>query len=216
MKKFNEIFQSEIDEIPHNTKDEDEILESEIFETRHDFRRLCQEHHCQYDTQRHAKHSTMMVLYYLHNPTAPAFRDICYLDIEASQGWRCEVCADYEVFNACYQKDGVDHSHKLTNHPSSAEHDAQNKEARQALDLLVETEKKIRDAERYPINQTDKHKLFQGYQCEVYTDLAEAEVKKEIFLLHGAIIILLAAILSKAACHLPASLSRLITSITVI
>ncbi|PHT53974.1 hypothetical protein CQW23_08436 [Capsicum baccatum] len=145
--------ESEIDEIPHNTKDEDEILESEFFETRHDFWRLCQEHHCQYDTQRHAKHSTMMVLYYLHNPTTPAFRDICYLDIEASQGWRCEVCADYDVFNACYQKDGVDHSHKLTNHPSSAEHDAQNKEARQALDLLVNAITEARNLNTITMNE---------------------------------------------------------------
>ncbi|PHU17324.1 putative histone acetyltransferase HAC-like 1 [Capsicum chinense] len=96
-KEKHTLYQSEIKEVPHDTKDEDEILEN------------------------------------------------------------------YDVCNACYQKDGgINHPHKLTNHPSSADCDAQNKEARQPLVLQVETDKKIEDAERYPINQTDKHKLFQG------------------------------------------------------
>ncbi|XP_047268050.1 LOW QUALITY PROTEIN: histone acetyltransferase HAC1-like [Capsicum annuum] len=215
-KEKHTLYQSEIKEVPHDTKDEDEILESEFFDTRQDFWSLCQESHYQYDTLRHAKHSSMMVLCHLHNPTAPVFCDICYLDIEAGQGWRCEVCADYDVCNACYQKDGgINHPHKLTNHPSSADCDAQNKEARQPLVLQVETHKKIEDAERYPINQTDKHKLFQGYQCEVCTDLADAEVKKENFLLLGAfillivaIIILLTAILFKASCRFPRFIAK--------
>lgn len=75
----------------------------------------------------------MMVLYHLHNPTAPAFVttcNVCHLDIETGQGWRCEVCPEYDVCNGCYQK-GIDHPHRLTNHPSIADRDAQNKEARQ-------------------------------------------------------------------------------------
>ena len=83
----------------------------------------------------------MMVLYHLHNPTAPAFVitcNVCRLDIEAGQGWRCEICPEYDVCNACYQKDGgIDHPHKLTNHPSTADRDAQNKEARQLRVLQV-------------------------------------------------------------------------------
>ncbi|MCD7467179.1 transcription factor that binds to CRE motif [Datura stramonium] len=102
----------------------------------------CQGNHYQYDTPR-AKHSSMMVLYHLHNPTAPAFVttcNICHLDIETGQGWRCETCPDYDVCNACYQKDGgVDHPHKLTHHPSIAERDAQNKEARQQRVLQEDT-----------------------------------------------------------------------------
>ncbi|KAF3664438.1 Histone acetyltransferase HAC4 [Capsicum annuum] len=144
-KEKHTLYQSEIKEVPHDTKDEDEILESEFFDTRQDFWSLCQESHYQYDTLRHAKHSSMMVLCHLHNPTAPVFCDICYLDIEAGQGWRCEVCADYDVCNACYQKDGgINHPHKLTNHPSSADCDAQNKEARQPLVLQVSRVKVLR------------------------------------------------------------------------
>ncbi|RVW75004.1 Histone acetyltransferase HAC1 [Vitis vinifera] len=131
----------EINDVPSDTKDKDEILESEFFDTRQAFLSLCQGNHYQYDTLRRAKHSSMMVLYHLHNPTAPAFVttcNICHLDIEAGQGWRCEVCPDYDVCNACFQKDGgIDHPHKLTNHPSMADRDAQNKEARQLRVLQV-------------------------------------------------------------------------------
>ncbi|XP_026663662.2 probable histone acetyltransferase HAC-like 1 isoform X2 [Phoenix dactylifera] len=139
----------EINDVAPDTKDKDEILESEFFDTRQAFLSLCQGNHYQYDTLRRAKHSSMMVLYHLHNPTAPAFVttcNICHHDIEAGQGWRCEVCPDFDVCNTCYQKEGgVDHPHKLTNHPSMVDQNAQNKEARQQrvlqlrkmLDLLV-------------------------------------------------------------------------------
>ena len=127
--------------MPSDTKDNDEILESEFFDTRQAFLSLCQGNHYQYDTLRRAKHSSMMVLYHLHNPTAPAFVTTCYVchhDIEAGQGWRCEICPDFDVCNTCYQKDGcVDHPHKLTNHPSMADRDAQNQEARQKRVLQV-------------------------------------------------------------------------------
>lgn len=133
--------QVEINDVALDTKDKDEILESEFFDTRQAFLSLCQGNHYQYDTLRRAKHSSMMVLYHLHNPTAPAFVttcNICYHDIETGQGWRCEICPDFDVCNSCYQKDGgPDHPHKLTNHPSLAERDAQNKEARQKRVLQV-------------------------------------------------------------------------------
>ncbi|XP_033132698.1 histone acetyltransferase HAC12 isoform X2 [Brassica rapa] len=143
------LYPVEITGIPEDTKDRDEILESEFFDTRQAFLSLCQGNHYQYDTLRRAKHSSMMVLYHLHNPTAPAFVstcNACHLDIETGQGWRCEVCPDYDVCNTCYRKEGcINHPHKLTNHPSLADQNAQNKEARQLrvlqlrkmLDLLV-------------------------------------------------------------------------------
>ncbi|WOK96354.1 hypothetical protein Cni_G05061 [Canna indica] len=127
------LYPVEINDVPHDTKDKDEILESEFFDTRQAFLSLCQGNHYQYDTLRRAKHSSMMVLYHLHNPTAPAFVttcNVCHHDIETGQGWRCETCPDFDICNACYQKGGIDHPHMLTNHPSNAERDAQNKEAR--------------------------------------------------------------------------------------
>uniref|UniRef100_A0A7N0UX03 histone acetyltransferase n=1 Tax=Kalanchoe fedtschenkoi TaxID=63787 RepID=A0A7N0UX03_KALFE len=53
----------------------------------------------------------LMVLYHLHKPTAPAFVatcNICIKDIEAGQGWRCEICPEYDVCNSCYQKGALD------------------------------------------------------------------------------------------------------------
>lgn len=113
-------------------------MESEFFDTRQAFLSLCQGNHYQYDTLRRAKHSSMMVLYHLHNPTAPAFVitcNQCHRDIETGQGWRCETCPDFDLCNNC--KDVVKHNHKLTPHPSASERNAQNKEARQQRVLQV-------------------------------------------------------------------------------
>ncbi|PKA52928.1 putative histone acetyltransferase HAC-like 1 [Apostasia shenzhenica] len=148
-RELHNFYPIEITDLSDDTEDKDEIVESEFFDTRQAFLSLCQGNHYQYDTLRRAKHSSMMVLYHLHNPTAPAFVTtciVCHHDIETGQGWRCEVCPDFDVCNACYQKDGgIDHPHKLTNHPSNTERDAQSQEARQKrvlqlrkmLDLLV-------------------------------------------------------------------------------
>ncbi|GLJ24283.1 hypothetical protein SUGI_0463290 [Cryptomeria japonica] len=142
-------FPIEVSNVPADTKDKDEIMESEFFDTRQAFLRLCKGNHYQYDTLRRAKHSSMMVLYHLHNPTEPAFVstcNICQHDIETGQGWCCEICPDYDLCNACYQKhDSVKHPHRLTAHPFLADQDAQNQEARQhwvlqqrkMLDLLI-------------------------------------------------------------------------------
>nr|XP_009399627.1 PREDICTED: probable histone acetyltransferase HAC-like 1 isoform X1 [Musa acuminata subsp. malaccensis]XP_009399628.1 PREDICTED: probable histone acetyltransferase HAC-like 1 isoform X1 [Musa acuminata subsp. malaccensis]XP_009399629.1 PREDICTED: probable histone acetyltransferase HAC-like 1 isoform X1 [Musa acuminata subsp. malaccensis]XP_009399630.1 PREDICTED: probable histone acetyltransferase HAC-like 1 isoform X1 [Musa acuminata subsp. malaccensis]XP_018681904.1 PREDICTED: probable hist len=169
----------EINDVVLDTKDEDEILESEFFDTRQAFLSLCQGNHYQYDTLRRAKHSSMMVLYHLHNPTAPAFVttcNICQHDIETGQGWRCESCPDFDVCNACYQKEGgIDHPHKLTNHPSLADRDAQNKEARQKrvlqlrkmLDLLVHASQCRYPHCQYPNCRKVKGLFRHGIQCRI-------------------------------------------------
>nr|ACN36922.1 unknown [Zea mays] len=114
----------------------------------------------------------MMVLYHLHNPTAPAFVttcNVCSHDIESGQGWRCEICPDFDVCNSCFQKGVVTHPHKLTNHPSTAVRDAQNAEARQMLlqqlrkmlDLLVHASTCTCSNER----TTGRHCKRQGIPC---------------------------------------------------
>lgn len=55
--------QVEINDVPADTNDSDEILDSEFFDARQTFLSLCQGNHYQYDTLRRAKHSSMMVLY---------------------------------------------------------------------------------------------------------------------------------------------------------
>ena len=82
---FNSV---EVTDVLADTKDKDEIVESEFFDTRQAFLSFCQGNHYQYDTLPRAKHSSMMVLYHLHNPTAPAFVttcNTCHHDIETRQ-----------------------------------------------------------------------------------------------------------------------------------
>ncbi|GKA79444.1 histone acetyltransferase HAC1-like protein isoform X1 [Tanacetum coccineum] len=169
----------EINDVPTDTKDKDEILESEFFDTRQAFLSLCQGNHYQYDTLRRAKHSSMMALYHLHNPTAPAFVINCVFcrsDIETGQGWRCEICPDYDICNACYRNNrGSDHPHKLTHHPSIAERDAQSTEAREQrvvqlrkmLDLLVHASQCRAGQCPYPNCRKVKGLFRHGMQCKV-------------------------------------------------
>jgi E1A/CREB-binding protein len=202
-------FPVEITDVPSDTKDKDDILESEFFDTRQAFLSLCQGNHYQYDTLRRAKHSSMMVLYHLHNPTAPAFVitcNTCYLDIETGQGWHCEVCPEYDVCNSCYQKGGIDHPHKLTNHPSIADRDAQNKEARQLrvlqlrkmLDLLVHASQ-CRSAHcQYPNCRKVKGLFRHGMHCKTRASGGCVLCKKMWYLLQ-----LHARACKESECHVP-------------
>jgi E1A/CREB-binding protein len=163
----------DVNDIPCDTKDKDESMESEFFDTRQAFLSLCQGNHYQYDTLRRAKHSSMMVLYHLHNPTAPAFVvscNICHLDIETGNGWRCETCADFDLCNKC--KDTANHPHKL-----APFHDrtAQNKEARQQrvlqlrkmLELLVHASQCGVGTCQYPKCRSVKGLFRHGMNCRI-------------------------------------------------
>ncbi|XP_074296793.1 histone acetyltransferase HAC1-like [Silene latifolia] len=199
----------EITDVSEDTKDKDEILESEFFDTRQAFLSLCQGNHYQYDTLRRAKHSSMMVLYHLHNPTAPAFVItccICRLDIETGQGWRCETCPDYDVCNACYQNGVIDHPHKLTNHPTIADRDAQNKEARQQrvvqlrkmLELLVHASQCRSPTCQYPNCRKVKGLFRHGIQCRTRASGGCGLCKKMWYLLQ-----LHARACKESECHVP-------------
>jgi E1A/CREB-binding protein len=96
-------------------KDPDGNIDNEFFETRQAFLSLCQGNHYQFDSLRRAKHSSMMVLYHLHNPSAPAFAatcNNCSLEIEAGTGFRCTVCSDFDMCNTCKAK-GFQHEHPM-------------------------------------------------------------------------------------------------------
>ncbi|XP_041989339.1 histone acetyltransferase HAC1-like isoform X3 [Salvia splendens] len=175
-KDVHALYPVDVAEVPDDTKD-NENLESEFFDTRQAFLSLCQGNYYQYDTLRRAKHSSMMVLYHLHNPTAPAFVITCTkcnLDIESGQGWRCETCPEYDICNACYQKDGgKDHPHKLTKN-QSIDPNAQNKEAKQLrlsqvrkmLDLLVHASQCRSTLCRYPNCRKVKGLFRHGILCK--------------------------------------------------
>jgi len=140
--------ESEAPRVP-NTTDADPANECEIFDTRQTFLSLCQGNHYQFDTFRRAKHSSMMVLYHLHNPSAPAFTsscNVCSRELEPGQGYRCTVCPDYDVCISCKSKPEFKHEHELKKHSgdltrvrriSDEERRARQEQLRKTMQLLV-------------------------------------------------------------------------------
>lgn len=89
-----------VKDVPVNTEDTDVIIDNGYFENRHSFFSFCQGNHYQFDTLRHVKHSSMMILYYLHNPTKQSVGTsccICHQDIVVNQGWHCEICPRFDA-----------------------------------------------------------------------------------------------------------------------
>ena len=91
-------------ECAESTKDPDPNKDSEFFGTRQAFLSLCQGNHYQFDQLRRAKHSTMMVLYHLHNPQLAGFVHSCNKcgsNIEEGHRYHCETCQDYDLCINC-------------------------------------------------------------------------------------------------------------------
>lgn len=89
-----------------DTADPDEPIEVELFESRQRFLNYCQTSHCQFDELRRAKHSTMMVLFQLHNPAAPLFLQqcgACYRDITHGVRYSCNNCSKFDLCEDCYK-----------------------------------------------------------------------------------------------------------------
>jgi TAZ zinc finger/Zinc finger, ZZ type/Histone acetylation protein len=89
-----------------DTTDEDPPMDNEMFESRQQFLNYCQATHCQFDELRRAKHSTVMVLFQLHNPSAPKFLQqcgACYRDITHGIRYHCNDCSNFDLCDDCYE-----------------------------------------------------------------------------------------------------------------
>lgn len=133
-------FQVLIDDIPFDTRENDIILDNGLLENRHNFLSFCQKNQLQFDTLRRAKHSSMMIIYHLKNPTVLTVGttcSICYKNIVFQQSWQCEICPEFTICLACYKERGANcHAHKLSQTSSTALFQSGNQELNQKSVLV--------------------------------------------------------------------------------
>jgi E1A/CREB-binding protein len=110
--------------------DDDEDMDCEFFNNRQSFLNLCRGNHYQLDELRRAKHTSLMVLWHLHNRDAPKFVQqcaSCLREILSGTRYHCETCPEFDLCGECYKSPTANRgacTHKLR--PLSAE--SENKE----------------------------------------------------------------------------------------
>jgi len=105
--------------------DDVEDLDCEFLNNRQAFLNLCRGNHYQFDELRRAKHTSMMVLWHLHNRNEPKFVQQCvHCNREILSGIRyhCAICSDYDLCEKCHKDPKTNRgscTHKL--HPIAVE-----------------------------------------------------------------------------------------------
>ena len=124
-----------------DTTDSDPKVDCPILNTRLALLGVCQGNRYQFDQKRRAKHSTMMLLYHLHNPKAPLYVHTCnecQQDILGDCRFNCSVCPDFDLCARCYRH--VNHIHRLKRIPvdvSGTADEKSNKEDRKKRSLAL-------------------------------------------------------------------------------
>jgi E1A/CREB-binding protein len=85
--------------------DDAEDLDCEFLNNRQAFLNLCRGNHYQFDELRRSKHTSMMVLWHLHNRDAPKFVQQCFAcgrEILSGKRYHCKICPEYDLCQDCY------------------------------------------------------------------------------------------------------------------
>jgi len=100
--------------------DDVDDLDCEFFNNRQSFLNLCRGNHYQFDELRRAKHTSMMVLWHLHNRDAPKFVQqcaACNREIVSGTRHHCPTCTpDFDLCDECFKSPNTDRgqcTHKL-------------------------------------------------------------------------------------------------------
>ena len=97
--------------------DDEEEMDCEFLNNRQSFLNLCQGNHYQFDSLRRAKHTSMMVLWHLHNRDAPKFVQqcaVCAREILQGKRYHCPTCADFDQCIDCIRNPAIPrHQHPL-------------------------------------------------------------------------------------------------------
>uniref|UniRef100_A0A453GVA1 histone acetyltransferase n=1 Tax=Aegilops tauschii subsp. strangulata TaxID=200361 RepID=A0A453GVA1_AEGTS len=145
------------------TDDGDPTMESKYFDSRIDFLKHCQDNQYQFDTLRRAKHSTMMILYHLHDSACSA----CHQAMDQRFAWRCLVCAGCNFCDSCYKQDGEKlHIHKLK---QTEQQVLPNYTLQDYLEALVHASKCFCAARScaFKLCFTMKKLFFHGVRCDI-------------------------------------------------
>jgi len=123
--------------------DDDEDMDCEFLNNRQLFLNLCQGNHYQFDQLRRAKHTSMMVLWHLHNRDAPKFVQqcaVCSREILQGMRYHCPTCADFDQCYECMSNPNVPrHQHPLKPIPVGSQQSSltpeQRKERQRSIQL---------------------------------------------------------------------------------
>lgn len=126
--------------------DDAEEMDREFLNNRQAFLNLCQGNHYQFDQLRRAKHSSMMVLWHLHNRDAPKFVQqctTCSSEILTGYRYHCPTCADFDQCQECVNNPNTPrHPHQLKPIPVASGQqteltEAQRKERQRSIQLRM-------------------------------------------------------------------------------
>jgi len=128
------------------TDDDLEEMDCEFLNNRQAFLNLCQGNHYQFDQLRRAKHTSMMVLWHLHNRDAPKFVQQCAgcsREILTGTRYHCPTCADFDLCQECVSNSNVPkHPHQLkpiaVSGQTNALTEAQRKERQRSIQLHMQ------------------------------------------------------------------------------